>query len=114
MTHVKMGSPEWNNLANEKLTGSAGNNYGGKADLGHKEGEQTFGDTYKGQQQENEYGVVALLQTIQNMLETFISETSTSEKVSLNLFERLVQEIKVSSAKKTTSVGLKTAAKVKA
>merc|ERR1719242_2106051 len=53
-TGVKMGSDEWNSLANP--------NFKGKVDTGHKEEMQTFGETYEGQQDEAEYGILALLE----------------------------------------------------
>merc|ERR1719421_866812 len=58
-TSVKFGSEEWKALANP--------NYEGSVDKGHKEGMQQFGgESYQGQQDEEEYGVLALLELIQS------------------------------------------------
>merc|ERR1719240_984202 len=50
---IKMGTEEWDALANP--------NFEGTADKGHKEGMQTFGETYKGNQ-DAAGGVMALLE----------------------------------------------------
>jgi len=57
-TGVKMGTDEWNALADP--------NFKGKVDTGHKEEMQTFGETYEGQQDEAQYGILALLEVIQS------------------------------------------------
>merc|ERR1719499_2168114 len=55
-TRVKMGTDEWDALANP--------NFQGQIDKGHKEDMQTFGETEKGQQDEAQYGVLGLLEVI--------------------------------------------------
>merc|ERR1719401_2795778 len=55
-TDVKMGSEEWNSLANP--------NFEGRVDTGHKEGMDTFGEVYQGRREEAEFGGLGLLEVI--------------------------------------------------
>merc|ERR1719436_601522 len=61
---VKMGSEEWNELANPNYEAKVSNGptSAGRVDTGHKAGMQTFGETETGQQDEASYGVLALLE----------------------------------------------------
>jgi hypothetical protein len=89
---VKMGSPEWDSLANPGYTGSK--------DTGHKEGMQTFGATEKGQQQEAEYGVLALLEVIQADFANLEADTRASESESEKTYEDFMRDSKKTQAKK--------------
>merc|ERR1719220_1718586 len=70
-TRVKMGTDEWNALANP--------NFQGQIDKGHKEDMQTFGDTEKGQQDEARYGVLGLLEVIASDFATLEANTNAAE-----------------------------------
>jgi len=65
-----MGSAEWNALANP--------NFEGTVDKGHKEGMQTFGKTYTGQQDEAG-GVFAMLEVIASDFSTLEADTNSAE-----------------------------------
>merc|ERR1740117_2322287 len=65
-----MGSEEWNALANP--------NFKGTVDKGHKEGMQTFGKTYSGQQDEAG-GVFAMLEVIASDFSTLEADTNSAE-----------------------------------
>merc|ERR1719163_2364960 len=66
----KMGSEEWDALANP--------NFKGTVDKGHKAGQQTFGETYTGQQDEAG-GVLAMLEVISSDFANLESETKANE-----------------------------------
>jgi len=93
---VKMGSDEWNSLANP--------DYKGSGDTGHKEGMQTFGKTEKGQQAENEYGVIALLEVIQSDFANLEATTKASEAESQKAYEEFMIQSKKSQAKKERKI----------
>jgi len=65
-----MGSDEWNSLANPDFKGTV--------DKGHKEGMQTFGDAYKGQQNQAG-GVLALMEVILSDFATLEADTAAAE-----------------------------------
>jgi len=65
---VKMGSAEWQSLANPDF----------KGDVGHSKGMQTFGKTYKGQQAEAG-GALAMLEVIASDFATLEADTSGAE-----------------------------------
>jgi len=100
---VPMGSPEWDQLDSPtKVYGSSG-----AGDTGHKEGEQTFGDKYTGAQDASA--------TILGILEVVLSdyahdevETKTAESTAEAAYEELMNDSKVSLAKKRTEKDLKT------
>jgi predicted nucleic acid-binding Zn-ribbon protein len=93
---IKMGSDEWKSLANPQ--------YKGDGDTGHKEGMQTFGATQKGQQSENEYGVVALLEVIQSDFANLEATTLAAEAESQKAYEDFMNESKKSQAKKERKI----------
>jgi len=93
---VKMGSPEWDSLANPSYTGSK--------DTGHKEGMQTFGDTYKGQQAEAEYGVLALLEVVQADFANLEADTKAGEASSQKEYDEFMTQSKRSQAKKERKI----------
>merc|ERR1719476_1237837 len=67
-TGVKMGTDEWDSLANP--------NFKGHIDKGHKEGMQTFGEREEGQQDEAQYGVLGLLEVIASDFATLEADTN--------------------------------------
>merc|ERR1719410_1541484 len=101
--NVKMGTPEWNALANKDFKGTVGDNYDSKLDTGHKEGMQTFGEVDQGQQDENEYGVLALLDVIQSDFANLESDTAAAEEVAQKTYDDFMAESKKSKAVKTKS-----------
>eukprot|EP00415_Alexandrium_ostenfeldii_P000584 UN0584 len=105
-TGVKMGTDEWNSLANPSFQGSV--------DKGHKESMQTFGSVEKGQQDENEYGVIALLQVIQSDFANLEADTKASETESQQAYERLMAELNKSKAVKDRKIDMNNADKAAA
>jgi len=85
-----MGSQEWNALANP--------NFEGTVDKGHKKGMQTFGKTYKGQQDEAG-GVFAMLEVIASDFSTLVADTESSEASSTKSYNEFMTE-----SKKVTAV----------
>merc|ERR1719499_1106536 len=105
-THVKMGTEEWNALANP--------NYQGQVDKGHKEDMQTFGDTEKGQQDEAQYGVLGLLEVIASDFAALEANTDAAEAAAAEAHERFMVDSKRSKATKTRKIELNTADKLSA
>merc|ERR1719396_194117 len=81
---VKMGTEEWNALANP--------NFEGSVDKGHKEGMQTFGEVEKGQQDEAEYGVLGLLEVIMSDFASLEADTTSAEAAAAEAYERFMVE----------------------
>jgi len=105
-TGVKMGSDEWNSLANP--------NFKGTVDKGHRESMQTFGETELGQQDENEYGVLALLEVIQSDFANLEAETQAAETESLKSYEAFMTEAKKNKAVKEKKIEMNNADKAAA
>jgi len=95
---VKMGSDEWNSLANP---GSEG------VDTGHKEGMQTFGDVYQGAQDEAG-GVLALLEVVESDFGTLEADTSVSETEAQKAYETFMAESKKNQAVKEKKIRMNT------
>merc|ERR1719471_1778185 len=85
-TGVKMGTDEWNALANP--------NFKGKVDTGHKEEMQTFGETYDGQQDEAQYGILALLELLASDCANLEADTTATEAASQKAYEDFMTESK--------------------
>merc|ERR1719189_1995342 len=92
-THVKMGTDEWDALANP--------NFQGQIDKGHKEGMQTFGEREEGQQAEAQYGVLGLLEVIASDFATLEANTNAAEAASAEAYERFMVDSQRSKAVKT-------------
>merc|ERR1711972_974082 len=92
-TAVKMGTEEWNALANP--------NFKGEVDKGHKESMQTFGDTEQGQQDEAQYGVLGLLEVIASDFATLEANTNAAEAAAAEAYERFMVDSKKSKEVKT-------------
>lgn len=102
LARPKMGSDEWDALANP--------NYEGTVDKGHKEGMQTFGETYQGNQDEAG-GVLAMLEVISSDFANVESSTSASEMQAAKIYEDFMNDSKKSHAVKSRSIEMFTADK---
>jgi len=102
---VKMGTEEWDALANP--------NFEGTIDPGHKGGMQTFGETYSGKQDEAG-GVLALMEVIQSDFANLQSDTETAEAASQKAFDDLMVESKKNKAEKLKKTEMNTADKAAA
>jgi len=103
---VKMGTDEWNALADP--------NFKGTVDTGHKDGMQTFGKTYEGQQDENEYGVLGLLEVIHSDFASLQADTEAAEAEAQKLYEDFMTESKRNKAVKEKNIKMSTADKATA
>merc|ERR1719262_1061086 len=101
----KMGSEEWNALANP--------NYEGTVDKGHKAGMQTFGETYSGQQDEAG-GVLAMLDVIMSDFANLESETMANEAQAEKAYTDFMNDATKNKAVKTRNIEMFTADKVAA
>lgn len=88
---VAIGSEDWDALANP--------NFKGKVDKGHKEGMQTFGATYKGQQQEAG-GVLAFLEVILSDFADLQVDTEQAELEAANYYKDFMTKSEQSIAVK--------------
>jgi len=103
--HIKIGSDDWQALANP--------NFEGTVDKGHKEGMQTFGETYKGQQDEAG-GVLAMLEVIMSDFANVESETMANEAQAAKAYDDFMVDMKKTKAVKTKNIEMFTADKVAA
>merc|ERR1719420_2656909 len=94
---IKMGSDEWDALANP--------NFEGTIDPGHKAGMQTFGKAYKGNQ-DSAGGVLALLEVIASDFAQLESDTSAAEEVAQQSYQAFMAESKKSIAVKERKIEL--------
>merc|ERR1712187_821748 len=94
----KMGSAEWNALAKPGTEGTV--------DTGHKEGMQTFGEVYQGQQDDAQYGVVALLEVIQSDFANLEANTQAAETAAQKAFDSFMVEAKRNQATKEKKVSM--------
>jgi hypothetical protein len=100
-----MGSDEWNSLANPAFKG--------KIDKGHKEGMQTFGETYKGQQ-DQAGGVLALLEVILADFATLEADTTAAEEAGAKSYKEFKVTSERNLATQKKQVEMNTADKTKA
>jgi len=105
-TGVKMGSSEWQALANPA--------YEGSTDTGHKEGMQTFGEAETGQQDEAKYGVMAMLELILSDFASLEATTTAAEGASEESYKAFMTEAKKIKAVKTRKVEMNDADKASA
>eukprot|EP00415_Alexandrium_ostenfeldii_P001436 UN1436 len=103
---VKMGSEEWNSLANPGFKGAV--------DTGHKEAMQTFGNAEQGQQDENEYGVLALLEVIASDFANLEADTQATEVESQKAYNDFMAESKKNKAVKERTVEMNSSDKAAA
>jgi len=92
---IKMGTEEWEALANP--------NFEGTIDKGHKEGMQTFGETYKGNQ-DAAGGVMALLEVALSDFANLEADTKASEAEAVASFDAFMVDSKKSKAKKSKKI----------
>jgi len=92
---VKMGTEEWDALANP--------NFEGTVDKGHKEGMQTFGETYTGNQ-DAAGGVMALLEVALSDFANLEADTKASEAEAVTSYGSFMVESKKSKAKKSKKI----------
>jgi len=100
---IRMGSDEWEALGASPAP----------ADEGHKKGQQTFGDTYKGNQ-DSANGVLAMIDVIRSDFANLAADTKSSEEASIKAFEELQTESKKNLAVKAKKVELNDADKAAA
>merc|ERR1712113_187268 len=105
-TGVKMGTDEWNALANP--------NFKGKVDTGHKEDMQTFGESYDGQQDEAKYGILALLEVIASDFANLEADTTATEEASQKAYEDFMAESKKNKSVKEKKIEMNTSDKAAA
>lgn len=94
---VKMGSEEWNALANPDLEGTV--------DKGHKEGMQTFGDRFTGAQTEAN-SVLAMLEVISSDFSTLKADTQAAEVMSQKSYDEFIGDAKKNEAVKSRKIEL--------
>merc|ERR1719188_1070943 len=102
---IKMGSDEWNALANP--------NFKGEVDKGHKEGMQTFGEKFTGQQ-DAAGGVMALLDVTLSDFANVEAETKAAEVEADQNHNKFMTECKKNNNKKAKKIELNSADKAEA
>merc|ERR1719387_2904382 len=102
---VKLGSEEWEALANP--------NFEGTVDKGHKAGMQTFGEKFTGQQ-DQAGGVLAMLETIMSDFANVESDTMANEAQAAKAYEDFMIDAKKTKAVKGKNIEMFTADKVAA
>jgi len=100
--NIKIGSADWTTLNSQNAA------VGYDARAYHQGGEDTFGDSYTGQQDKSSV-ILGILEVVLSDFAREQSATETSEDASASAFEKFVQDGKVSVAKMTTTSNLKTA-----
>jgi len=100
-----MGSDEWDSLANP--------NFEGTVDKGHKEGMQTFGKSYQGQQDEAG-GVLAMLEVISADFANVQADTKAEENVAQETYDRFMTDTKRNKATKEKKIEMDTVDKAAA
>jgi len=109
---IKMGTDEWKALANPAYDIGADGSIG--VDQGHKEGMQTFGEKFTGQQDEAKFGVLAMLEVILSDFSNLEAETQAAETEAESTYKSFMTESKKSKAVKTRKVEMNTADKAAA
>jgi hypothetical protein len=104
----KMGTDEWNALANPNFKGGgAGFGQGSedKVDKGHKAGMQTFGKSYQGAQDEAG-GVLAILEVIESDFANMVADTNASESQSQTAYDKFMTESQKNKAVKERKISM--------
>merc|ERR1719353_1247613 len=96
---IKMGTEEWDALANP--------NFEGTVDKGHKEGMQTFGESYKGNQ--DAAGVMALLEVALSDFANLEADTKASAVEAQKSYDAFMVDAKKSKATKSKKIEMDTA-----
>jgi len=111
---IKMGTEEWNALANPNYGGTydASADTGvmaGRVDTGHKEGMQTFGETYQGQQDESDYGVLPMLELIHSDFANLEADTVAAEEAAMEAYKAFMIQSKKDKAVKDKKIEMNNA-----
>jgi hypothetical protein len=101
----RMGSDEWDSLANPSFKGTV--------DKGHKKGMQTFGKSYTGQQDEAG-GVLAMLEVISADFANVMADTKAAETSSQTAYDEFMTESKKNRAMKDRKIDMDNADKAAA
>jgi uncharacterized protein YoxC len=109
----KMGTAEWDSLANPNYKGPVDKGEKIGASWGHQEGMQTFGEKYTGQQ-DQAGGVMALLEVILSDFANLEAETKAAEAKSQESYESFMTESKKTKATKVKKIEMDTADKAAA
>jgi hypothetical protein len=107
---VPMGSDLWNSLANPAFEGTGGYAVGvasNKVDKGHRQGMQTFGEAYQGQQGESG-GVIALMEVILSDFAALESDTAAAEASSAKSHVEFTRVTKKDTAMKRKQIDMDT------
>jgi len=117
---IKMGTEEWKAVGNPAYDTGGGtmtmddlSTATTGVDKGHKEGMQTFGKTFQGQQDEAG-GVIALLETILSDFAALEADTKAAETESQRAYEEFMTASKKSRAVKSKKIEMNTADKAAA
>lgn len=109
LSRPTMGSAEWNALANPDAVKASGYGQGSedKVDEGHLAGQQTFGDTYSGQQ-DSAGGVLSMLSIIASDFSNLQADTEAQEAQAQREHEQFMADTKRDKAVKSKNVDMKT------
>jgi len=99
----KMGSDEWDQLANPNYEGPGDQGLKTGASRGHEKGMQTFGKKYTGQQDEAG-GVMAMLEVILSDFSNLEADTKASEASSQKAYDGFMVESKKNKATKLKKI----------
>jgi hypothetical protein len=109
----KMGTPEWDSLANPNYKGPVDKGLKIGASWGHQEGMQTFGEKYTGQQ-DSAGGVMALLDVCLSDFENLEAETKASEASAQESYDQFMVESEKNKAVKMKKIEMDNADKAAA
>jgi hypothetical protein len=109
----KMGTPEWDSLANPNYKGPVDKGLKIGASWGHQEGMQTFGEKYTGMQ-DSAGGVMALLDVCLSDFENLEAETKASEASAQESYDQFMVESEKTKAVKMKKIEMDNADKAAA
>merc|ERR550537_2017918 len=93
VTRPRMGSEEWNSLANPNYEGPGDKGLKTGSAWGHQEGMQTFGEKYTGQQ-DQAGGVLAMLEVILSDFSNLEADTKAQEAAAQTAYEDFMADSK--------------------
>merc|ERR1719482_2320378 len=106
VSRPRMGTEEWNSLANPNYEGPGDKGLkgvGGGAAWGHQEGQQTFGKKYTGQQDEAG-GVMAMLEVILSDFSNVEADTKAAEAKAQETYDDFMVDSKKTKATKLKKI----------
>jgi hypothetical protein len=109
----KMGTPEWDSLANPNYQGPVDKGLKIGASWGHEEGMQTFGEKYTGQQ-DSAGGVLALMEVCLSDFQNLEAETKADEAKAQETYDEFMVESKKNKAVKAKKIEMDNADKASA